>query len=142
MSSDERVPYGSAKGQLPFSYVLEVPDIGSNCTFKIQTGLEQLSAAMLDSSELDIKAVIDFRAIVFEQRKEDIVTDIVVSELDMETLSALPGIVLYIAKEGDSRWDVGTRYYVPISQIKETNDMTTDEIRPGDKLLIVKGLGN
>ncbi len=142
LSSDERVPYGSAKGQLPFSYVLEVPDIGSNCTFKIQTGLEQLSAAMLDSSELDIKAVIDFRAIVFEQRKEDIVTDIVVSELDMDKLSGLPGIVIYIAKEGDSLWDVGKRYYVPISQIKETNDMTTDEIRPGDKLLIVKGLGN
>ncbi len=141
LSSDERAPYGSVKGQIPFSYVLEAPDINSNCTYKIQTGLEQLAAAMLDSSELDIKAVMDFRAIVFEQRKEDIVTDIVVSELDMEKLSGLPGIVIYIAKEGDSLWDVGKRYYVPISQIKETNDMTTDEIRPGDKLLIVKGLG-
>ena len=25
---------------------------------------------------------------------------------------------------------------------KETNDMTTEEIRPGDKLLIVKGISN
>ena len=141
-SSDERVPYGSVKGQFPFSYLLEVPDINSNCTVKIQTGLEQLATAMLDSSELDIKAVMDFRAIVFEQKKEDIVTDIIVSELDMDKLNGLPGIVIYIAKEGDSLWDVGRRYYVPISQIKETNDMTTDEIRPGDKLLIVKGLGN
>lgn len=140
LSSDARAPYGSVKGQIPFSYVLEVPGINNNCIFKIQTGLEQLAAAMLDSSELDIKAVMDFRAIVFEQRKEDIVTDIVVSELDMDKLSGLPGIVIYIAKEGDSLWDVGKRYYVPISQIKETNDMTTDEIRPGDKLLIVKGL--
>jgi len=142
LSSDDRVPYGSVKGQVPFGYVLDVPDINNNCTFKIQTGLEQLAATMLDSGELDLKAVIALRAIVFEQRKEDIVTDIVVSELDMDKLSGLPGIVIYIAKEGDSLWDVGKRYYVPISQIKETNDMTTDEIRPGDKLLIVKGLGN
>ncbi len=142
LGSDDRVPYGSVKGQIPFSYVLEVPDINQNCIYKIQAGLEQLAAAMLDSGELDIKAVMDFRAIVFEQRKEDIVTDIVVSELDMDKLSGLPGIVIYIAKEGDSLWDVGKRYYVPISQIKETNDMTTDEIRPGDKLLIVKGLAN
>ncbi len=69
-------------------------------------------------------------------------TDIVVSDLDMNKLSGLPGIVIYIAKEGDSLWDVGKRYYVPIAQIKETNDMTTEEIRPGDKLLIVKGISN
>ena len=29
-------------------------------------------------------------------------TDIVVSELDMDKLSGLPGIVIYIAKEGDT----------------------------------------
>lgn len=142
VGSDEKTPYSSAKGSIPFSYVLDVPDINEHCTYKIQTDLEQLAVAMLDSGELDVKAVITFKAIVFEQRIEDIVTDIVVSDLDMNKLSDLPGIVIYIAKEGDSLWDVGKRYYVPISQIKETNDMTSEEIKPGDKLLIVKGLGN
>lgn len=142
MGSDEKMPYASVKGSIPFAYMLDVPDINEHCTYKIQPGLEQLAVAMLDSGELDVKAVIAFRGIVFEQRNEDIVTDIVVSELDMNKLSGLPGIVIYIAKEGDSLWDVGKRYYVPISQIKETNDMTSEEIKPGDKLLIVKGLGN
>ncbi len=119
-----------------------MPDVNNGCTFKIQAGLEQLAVAMLDGGELDVKAVIVCRAIVFEHKTENIVTDIVVSDLDMNKLSSLPGIVIYIAKEGDSLWDVGKRYYVPISQIKETNDMTTEEIRPGDKLLIVKGISN
>lgn len=142
MGSDAKLPYGSVKGSIPFSYVLEVPDINERCTYRIQNGLEQLAVAMLDSGELDVKAVLTFKAIVFEQRMEEIVTDIMVSELDMNKLSDLPGIVIYIAKEGDSLWDVGKRYYVPISQIKETNDMTSEEIKPGDKLLIVKGLGD
>ncbi len=142
LSSDEKAPYSSIKGSIPFSYVLDVPDVNNGCTFKIQAGLEQLAVAMLDGGELDVKAVIVCRAIVFEHKTENIVTDIVVSDLDMNKLSSLPGIVIYIAKEGDSLWDVGKRYYVPISQIKETNDMTTEEIRPGDKLLIVKGISN
>lgn len=142
LSSDEKVPYSSARGSIPFSCTLDVPDINDGCTFKVQTGLEQLAVAMLDGGELDVKAVVVCRAIVFEHRTENIVTDIIVSDLDMNKLSSLPGIVIYIAKEGDSLWDVGKRYYVPIAQIKETNDMTTEEIRPGDKLLIVKGISN
>ena len=122
--------------------MLDVPEINGSCSFKIRTGLEQLAVAMLDGGELDVKAVVVCHAIIFEHKTENIVTDIVVSDLDMNKLSSLPGIVIYIAKEGDSLWDVGKRYYVPISQIKETNDMTTEEIKPGDKLLIVKGIAN
>lgn len=142
LSSDDKTPYGSVKGAVPFSYTMDVPDINNNCTFKLWMGIEQMAAAMLDSGELDIKAVIVCKAIVFENRNEEIVTDIIVSDLDMNKLNELPGIVIYIAKEGDSLWDVGKRYYVPISQIKETNDMTSEEIKPGDKLLIVKGISN
>ena len=52
-----------------------------------------------------------------------------------------PGIwqVFYIAREGDSLWDIGRRYFVPVSRIREINELTDDEIRPGEKLLIVKG---
>ena len=142
ISSGEKTPYSSVKGNIPFSYMLDVPEINGSCSFKIRTGLEQLAVAMLDGGELDVKAVVVCHAIVFEHKTENIVTDIVVSDLDMNKLSSLPGIVIYIAKEGDSLWDVGKRYYVPISQIKETNDMTTEEIKPGDKLLIVKGIAN
>lgn len=142
MSSDAKVPYGLVKGMIPFSYVLEVPDINSNCRYKVQAGMEQLAVSMIDSDELDVKAILVFRAVVFAYMDENIITDIAVSELDMNKLSELPGIVIYIAKEGDSLWDVGKRYYVPISQIKETNDLTSEEIKPGDKLLIVKGISN
>lgn len=140
LSSDSRTPYGSAKGSIPFRCVLDVQDIGGECSFKLQNGVEQLSVSMLDSDELDVKAVVTLRAVVFEHKTENIVTDVTISELDMNKLNGLPGIVIYIAKEGDSLWDVGKKYYVPIAQIKETNDMTTEEIKPGDKLLIVKGL--
>lgn len=140
LSSDSSSPYGSVKEIIPFSYVLDVPDINGSCTCKVRTEMEQLLVSMIDSDELDVKAAIVFKAVIFEKKTENIVTDITVTDLDMNKLNELPGIVIYIAKEGDSLWDVGKKYYVPISQIKETNDMTAEEIKPGDKLLIVKGM--
>ena len=65
--------------------------------------------------------------------------EIVVSEPDAEKMAALPGIAVYMVKEGDSLWDIGKRYYVPVSAIRQTNSLTSDEIKTGDKLLIVKG---
>lgn len=142
LSSDSKIPYGSLKGVIPFSYMLDVAGINENCSYKIQVGTEQFAASMIDSDELDVKAVISFRAVIFEHKTENIVTDVMVSELDMNKLGELPGVVIYIAKEGDSLWDVGKKYYVPISQLKETNDLSSEEIKPGDKLLIVKGYQN
>ena len=63
---------------------------------------------------------------------------IVVTEPDMEKMASLPGIAVYMVKEGDSLWDIGKRYYVPVSVIRQTNDLATDEVKAGDKILIVK----
>lgn len=139
LTGDSMTPYGSVKGGLAFEYTLEIPEIHEGCTYRLNVTVEQLVCAMLDSDEIDVKAVICCRAIVFVTHTEEIVTDIAVSDLDLNKLNELPGIVVYIAKEGDSLWDVGKKYYVPIHQIKETNDLAGDEIHPGDKLLIVKG---
>ena len=55
-------------------------------------------------------------------------------------MSRLPGMVVYVVKDGDSLWNIGKKYYVPVDKIKEVNEMNSDEVHPGDKLLIVKGM--
>ena len=60
-------------------------------------------------------------------------------ELDLNKLSELPGMVIYIAGQGDTLWDIGKRYYVPIAQLKEVNELASEEINVGDKILVVKG---
>ena len=86
-----------------------------------------------------MKCVLYFRSNIYEKWQEKIVEEIVVSEPDAEKMAALPGIAVYMVKEGDSLWDIGKRYYVPVSTIRQTNSLTSDEIKTGDKLLIVKG---
>ena len=102
--------------------------------------MEQLSVTMIDSDELDIKAVLNFNVLVFTTKKTSLITEINVTELDMNKVSELPGIVIYIAGTGDTLWDIGKKYYVPIAQLKEINELVSEEIKAGDKILVVKGI--
>ncbi|MDR2888517.1 MAG: DUF3794 domain-containing protein [Lachnospiraceae bacterium] len=137
-STDEKVPYGVVRAIFPFSYTLNAEEITGNCIFRLQADLEQLSVTPIEPRELDVKAILCFRGNVYEQLNEKTIEQINVSEPDIDKMSDLPGIAVYIVKPGESLWDIGKRYYIPVAQLKEANDMQTEEVKPGDKVLIVK----
>lgn len=139
LSTDGQKSLYATTNLLPFQYVLETENITPTSVYKLHSSIEQLTVTMLDSTNLDVKAALLFRAVVFSVRKSQLITDIKVEELDMNRLSELPGMVIYIAGPGDTLWDIGKRYYVPIAQLKEVNELPTEEINPGDKILVVKG---
>jgi hypothetical protein len=62
-----------------------------------------------------------------------------VTDLDTAKLGDLPGMVIYTVKPGDNLWSIGKRYYVPVDTLKSLNELTSDELQVGQKLLIVKG---
>ena len=130
----------TTKSILPFQQVIEVPGISENGIYRIQWNLEQLVVTMLDSDELDIKAVLSYQVMAFTSDEADLITDIKVSDLDMNKISELPGMVIYIARAGDTLWDIGKRYYVPIAQLKAVNELAGEEIKMGDKILVIKGM--
>ncbi len=136
--SNEENKYGVIKGSLPFRYVLEAEGINESCLYPVQAFVDQATVAIIDNGEVDVKCVLYFRANVYRKWQEKIVEQIVVTEPDMEKMASLPGIAVYMVKEGDSLWDIGKRYYVPVSVIRQTNDLATDEVKAGDKILIVK----
>ena len=44
----------------------------------------------------------------------------------------------YIVQPGDSLWKIAKKFHTTVDNIKETNGLTEDEIRPGDKLVLIK----
>lgn len=136
--SDETRRFGIIRGEIPFEYLLQVDGIPEDCRLFVCSTLEQLAVSIIDTDEVDVKCVILFRADVLQTWREELVEQLNLSEPDMEKQSALPGIAVYRIKEGESLWDIGKRYYVPISTLMQTNNLTSEEVRPGDKILIVK----
>jgi len=138
ITGDDENPYACTTAQIPYQYTLEVPGISSEDMGKVHGEVEQLQVNMLDGEEMDVKAVLCFSTMVFKNMPTDVIGDIQISEPDSAKMGSLPGMVIYIVKEGDNLWNIGKRYYVPVSRLRELNQLTSDELQIGQKLLVVK----
>ena len=141
-SVEPEMPYHSARESIPFTYTCEAAGLKPGSAYRLRCHLEELEAAMLDSEEAEARAVLFFELLAFDELKEQVIEDITTEELDQDTMNALPGIAIYVVQDGDTLWKIGKRYFVPVASIKEMNNLSGNEIRPGDKLLIMKSYGN
>ena len=138
ITGDDEAPYGSTLAQIPYQYTLEIPDIAPEDLSKIHGEVEQLQVTMLDGEEMDVKAVLSFSTTVFQNVPVQLISQLTVKELDSTRMSSLPGMVIYTVKEGDNLWNIGRKYYVPVDSLRSLNHLTSDELKAGQKLLIVK----
>lgn len=138
ITGDDENPYACATAQIPYQYTLEVPGISPEDMGKVRGEVEQLQVNMLDGEEMDVKAVLCFSTMVFKNVPVELIGDIQISEPDSAKMGNLPGMVIYVVKEGDNLWNIGKRYYVPVNRLRELNQLNTDDLQVGQKLLIVK----
>lgn len=131
-------PYTKAEGYLPFQYETVLPQSVEHCSYELQPSLSTVMTSLAGNTGIEAKAVINFNVLAFEDIKEARISEMKVAEADMEKRSKLPGIIGYMVQEGDELWDIGKHYYVPVSQILEFNNLAGENVRAGDKLLIVK----
>lgn len=139
ITGDDENPYASIQAQLPYRYTLEVADIAPEDRSKVHADVEQLQVSMLDGEEMDVKAILVFSTTVFKNVPVQLIQEVRVSELNSNLVNSLPGMAVYMVKAGDNLWNIGKKYYVPVSTLRELNGLSSDELKPGQKLLIVKG---
>mgnify|MGYP003294749788 CR=1 FL=1 len=135
-SSDE-VPFDVWHGMIPFSHLVECN--GRNeLKYDISTMLEQLSVTLQGGNEVEVKAVLAFQGIF---RNEEIVMKIDAIRMEpisLEEIEKRPGIVGYVAKEGEDLWDLAKRYSTSVEAIREVNELGDRLVKAGDRLLIFK----
>ena len=155
ITTDDQMPIGYAREIYPFEQLIEIPQQTARTERnkpeelealerknKLQTELDcrisQLSAVMLDQDHVEIKAVIGLDLLAFEQEQIDNITDMREEALDMEQLQKRPGLVGYIAKDGDSLWSIAKENHTTVEDILRDNHRTDEDLRRGEKILIVK----
>ena len=138
ITSDDKNPLSSLNTMIPFHYTIEVAGITSDARYQIEACIEQLSTAMLDSMQVEVKSVLNLNTMVFQEHQMERLTDVKVYPLDMQELQARPGMVGYIGREGESLWEIAKENHTTIEKIQETNQLTKDTLSQGEKILIIK----
>lgn len=135
---DDKEPLSVMSGVLPFSHKIEAPGITPECVWRMECALEQLNAVMTNSDEIEIKAVISLDALIMRQLEAEIIIDVKAKPYDEEKIQALPGIVGYVVKPGDTLWKIAKNFYSTVDSIKAINELKDDKIHPGDRLVLMK----
>ena len=138
ITNDDRFPFRTGNFEMPFTYSIDLPGIKEQTIYQMNANLEQCQVASAGSDSLDVKVSVAFEVFAYDHNVMDAVSDI--EETDSKTCgsSNRPGIAVYFAKDGDCLWNIGKEYRVPLNRIKEQNSLTTDTIRKGQKLIVMK----
>ena len=78
---------------------------------------------------------------ILEPVTETVITGVKEEPLDLKALRALPGIAGYIVQEGDSLWDIAKKFHTTMGNIITTNELPGEQIKAGQRLLLVKEVG-
>lgn len=138
ISEDDSKPMNSLKAAIPFTQTVELKGMKPGSNYEIKPSIDQMSVMMLDSEEIEVKASINLNTIVFDLITEPIITDVAVADLDMNKLQSMPGIIGYVVKNGDTLWNIAKKYYTTMDNIMAINDMENNQVKEGDKLIIMK----
>lgn len=139
LRADDGMPFGGWQGMVPFSYLLECPDMNENVRCSMSYHVEQLSVNLAGNEAVEVKAVLAFDTFMRRPVPMQVIQSVEMSEISSEEIEKRPGIVGYIVKSGDELWNLAKRYMTTVEDIKGVNQLDTDMITPGEKLLIVKG---
>ncbi len=138
ITDDDRFPYRAGNVEVPFKYSIDIPGINEQTIYQLNANLEQCSVTAAGSDSLDVKATASFQIFAYDRNMIEAVNNIEESENESCRTENRPGIAVYFVKEGDCLWNIGKEYRVPLARIKEQNALTTDSVRKGQKLIVMK----
>lgn len=135
---DGNVHFKTVMADTPFSVLLDVPQDGRKYQIRVDAMLQDYSVNMQGKDRLDMKATIQVQAKVYADNEVALLSGIDVKPLDYHKIKEIPGMLIYYVKQGDSLWNIGKKYYMDVEKIKELNHLKDDNIKKGDKLLLMK----
>ncbi len=137
-TGDDDIYFAFENVCVPFEMTRQIAGLDSKMECSVLAQVEQLQVVLKEDNVMEWRATADVHMIVYRIQQENILENLNIGEIDAAKLETLPGFAIYFVKEGDSLWKIGKKYYVSVENIKEVNGLTGNEVRPGDKLLIVK----
>lgn len=144
VTTDDNAPMGSIRAAVPFSNKIQVkmeeqiPDM----EYSVNAYVEQLSAVMTGSNEMEIKGGVGLDCICFAPCETESVMECEIEEYEENEFLRFPSIIGYIATGEETLWDIAKKYHTTVESVKNGNRMLADRgserVKRGDKLLLVK----
>lgn len=136
MTSQDQMPLAASSGQVEFRQFVEVKDMRPDTEYKVQVMLESLQMNLMDQNSYEILASIGIAVLAYSPVQ--LVNISGIEEVENEQNITEPGMVGYVVTKEESLWDIAKNNHCTVDNIRELNELETDSVMPGEKLLIAK----
>jgi len=136
---DEGVPYRNITVDIPYHHTVTVMGADQDCPCFGTVCIEQLSSAVM-GDRIEVRAILDYQLNVSKKMREPILSGMRKST-DSDEENAVPVMAVYFARGNETIWNAGKKYRVSLNSIREVNQLNSDELSIGQKILITKETG-
>ena len=138
ISSDDKRPVCAKEDSWEFEHRIDADGISKDDSYYVKCRVEQVNANMVNSSEIEVKAVVALEAIVFKKCDMQVINEVEVKEYDSEMLNEVPDLVGYIVQRDDTLWNIAKSNFTTMTQIINVNKLENSRIKEGERLLLTK----
>lgn len=118
---------------LPFQQVIKIEDMTKDMSPMVNVDIESIEYEPNGENQIHVK--IKLVASIVADREENI-NSITNLEISNDPVPTMPSIVVYFVKPGDTLWNIAKNFRNTVEYIMEINDLNSDTIYPGQRLLI------
>lgn len=135
---NDKQPFGCVSISIPYSQIIEIPKMKKEDHWKVNESLEQVYISMLDGNQVEVRGVITMNACVLEKCNLQNVTEIATEPYDLEEYKKRPGMLIHFVQPKETLWEIAKNNFSTVEDIQKLNELTMEEVVPGQKLLLIK----
>lgn len=140
VTADDEKPFGTAVLSVPYSQVIEISGMAPSDSWRVCENIDQLSLSMSDSHGVEIRGVLMFGACVMQQCTVDNIVGITGEAYEPAEYQKMPGVKIHFVQNKETLWDIAKTNRTTMEEIRQLNDLNTEEVVVGQKLLLVKNV--
>lgn len=141
ITDSEGSPFGTTEMEVPYSHLIEVPQMQKEDQWSVTETIEQLSVMMPEADQLEVRGDLLFHTCVMQQCSRQNIVSMIAGAYDAEEYKSRPGMVIHFVQPKETLWSIAKQQHCTMEEIKKINELSADEVVPGQKLLLLKSVG-
>lgn len=138
ITADDRQPFQCRNLLIPYKQLIEIPEMDPSDCWKVTERLEQIFLGVPESDRIEVKGLINLSVCVFETREMENVVQITEEPYDPEEYQKQPAVKIHFVQPKETLWEIAKENRASVESIQKLNELQTEEVLPGQKLLLKK----
>lgn len=135
-AGETAVPYTITQ-ELPFRSAMEIAGTEADMNADNAVVIKEIWSDKINDRQIEVNVGLSVTSSVFRQENHRLIKNLCFAERP-ESSERAPVIVIYVTRQGDDLWQIAKRYRTTMEDIKAVNELATESLTPGTKLLIVR----